>query len=154
MHAGQLIPAMFAAVTAAMTAAPQGYAALTSALCQFGQEQLGCRAISPPWLSVYIDGCEQRFHTDAWHGPWAFVLSLTDWDTKEFTGGETQVSVAVATRSVCANYNSTVISGVAIQLLVSASVLLFVVPRIHVGSASSDSVRGVTQKLSASVYCS
>eukprot|EP00611_Tribonema_gayanum_P013661 TRINITY_DN246_c0_g1_i3.p1 TRINITY_DN246_c0_g1~~TRINITY_DN246_c0_g1_i3.p1 ORF type:complete len:376 (-),score=68.45 TRINITY_DN246_c0_g1_i3:549-1676(-) len=70
---------------------PEGFEALTAALCKFGQEQLGCRAISPPWLSVYIDGCEQRFHTDAWHGPWAFVLSLTDWDDKDFTGGETQI---------------------------------------------------------------
>ncbi|KAG5182628.1 hypothetical protein JKP88DRAFT_348815 [Tribonema minus] len=70
---------------------PEGFEALTAALCKFGQEQLGCRAISPPWLSVYIDGCEQRFHTDAWHGPWAFVLSLTDWDGKDFTGGETQI---------------------------------------------------------------
>lgn len=56
---------------------PEGFAELLEALTKFGQEKLGCTAISPPWLSVYVDGCEQRYHTDSWHGPWAFVLSLT-----------------------------------------------------------------------------
>jgi hypothetical protein len=141
------------ATAIAVTAASQGYAALTSALCQFGQEQLGCRAISPPWLSVYIDGCEQRFHTDAWHGPWAFVLSLTDWDTKEFTGGETQVTVAISPRNVITFvqqlwhiYFNDSATGVA--------VLLSVVLAFTTGSASSDSVRGVNEKLSTSVFCS
>lgn len=56
---------------------PEGFTELLEALTKFGQERLGCTAISPPWLSVYVDGCEQRYHTDSWHGPWAFVLSLT-----------------------------------------------------------------------------
>lgn len=56
---------------------PEGFEKLLQALTKFGQEKLGCTAISPPWLSVYVDGCEQRYHTDSWHGPWAFVLSLT-----------------------------------------------------------------------------
>lgn len=56
---------------------PEGFTELLDALTKFGQERLGCTAISPPWLSVYVDGCEQRYHTDSWHGPWAFVLSLT-----------------------------------------------------------------------------
>lgn len=56
---------------------PEGFDQLLEALSTFGQEKLGCTAISPPWLSVYVDGCEQRYHTDSWHGPWAFVLSLT-----------------------------------------------------------------------------
>lgn len=56
---------------------PEGFEQLLEALTKFGQEKLGCTAISPPWLSVYVDGCEQRYHTDSWHGPWAFVLSLT-----------------------------------------------------------------------------
>ena len=38
--------------------------ALTDALTQYGQERLGCRTISPPWLSYYIDGCEQALHAD------------------------------------------------------------------------------------------
>lgn len=56
---------------------PKAFAQLFEELTKFGQEKLGCTAISPPWLSFYVDGCEQRFHTDSWHGPWAFVLSLT-----------------------------------------------------------------------------
>ncbi|CAB1098348.1 unnamed protein product [Ectocarpus sp. CCAP 1310/34] len=70
---------------------PEGFTELLKALTNFGQERLGCTAISPPWLSVYVDGCEQRYHTDSWHGPWAFVLSLTDWENRGFTGGETMI---------------------------------------------------------------
>eukprot|EP00903_Cladosiphon_okamuranus_P010694 g10107.t1 len=70
---------------------PEGFDRLLEALTKFGQEKLGCTAISPPWLSVYVDGCEQRYHTDSWHGPWAFVLSLTDWENRGFTGGETMI---------------------------------------------------------------
>ncbi|KAL1503967.1 hypothetical protein AB1Y20_010384 [Prymnesium parvum] len=55
--------------------------ALFEALCveitEYGREQLGCDAITPPWLALYTDGCSQNFHTDAPHGPFAFVLSLT-----------------------------------------------------------------------------
>ncbi|CAM9206107.1 unnamed protein product, partial [Phaeothamnion confervicola] len=68
---------------------PAVYQEVTAALCAFGREVLGCTAISPPWLSLYVDGCEQRLHVDGWHGPWAFVLSLTDWDRRGFDGGET-----------------------------------------------------------------
>ncbi len=53
-----------------------------------------------PWLSFYIDGCEQRMHTDSWHGPFAYVLSLTEWDKREFTGGETFI-LAPQVSSVC-----------------------------------------------------
>lgn len=50
---------------------------LCDELVEFGRTQLGCDAISPPWLSLYVDGMSQNFHTDAPHGPYAFVLSLT-----------------------------------------------------------------------------
>lgn len=46
-------------------------------ITEFGREQLGCDAITPPWLALYVDGCSQNFHTDAPHGPFAFILSLT-----------------------------------------------------------------------------
>ena len=65
--------------------------ALTDALTQYGQETLGCRTISPPWLSFYIDGCEQQVHADVPQGPLAYVLSLTRWDERSFTGGETTI---------------------------------------------------------------
>ena len=58
-------------------------------LVQWGREVLGCHDISPPWLSCYIQGCEQELHADHPHGPWAFVFSLTPWTTRKFSGGET-----------------------------------------------------------------
>ena len=41
-----------------------------------------------PWLSYYIEGCEQKLHSDVPHGPWAFVFSLTP-RKRVFRGGET-----------------------------------------------------------------
>ena len=35
------------------------YSALIDALQEFGEQQLGCRGISPVWLSYYVDGCRQ-----------------------------------------------------------------------------------------------
>lgn len=57
-------------------------------LVHWGRSQLGCWDISPPWLSCYVEGCEQKLHADVPHGPWAFVLSLSPRQLK-FTGGET-----------------------------------------------------------------
>lgn len=31
----------------------------------------------------------QELHADVSHGPWAFVLSLTPWEERKFSGGET-----------------------------------------------------------------
>lgn len=69
----------------------QYYEALVDALISFGEERLGCRAISPIWCSYYVDGCLQELHTDSYHGPFAFVLSLTKWDERTFRGGETMI---------------------------------------------------------------
>lgn len=66
----------------------ENHAQLMTALQKYGREQLGCPDVSPIWLSLYIEGCEQRLHADRPHGPWAFVLSLTPKKTK-FQGGET-----------------------------------------------------------------
>jgi hypothetical protein len=67
------------------------YDRLEDALIRFGEEKLGCRGISPMWLSYYVDGMGQGMHSDAPHGPWAFVLSLTEWEGREFNGGETAI---------------------------------------------------------------
>jgi hypothetical protein len=58
-------------------------------LVEWGRRTLGCHDVSPPWLSVYIEGCRQDLHGDLPHGPWAFVYSLTRWEQRAFTGGET-----------------------------------------------------------------
>lgn len=61
----------------------------TQSLIEFGQKYLGCDGITPPWISYYVDGCKQELHADVPHGPWAYVYSLTPWNKREFTGGET-----------------------------------------------------------------
>ena len=58
-------------------------------LRSWGQDHLGCNLVTEPWLSFYVDGCGQELHTDLLQGPWAFVFSLTQWDERRFTGGET-----------------------------------------------------------------
>ena len=61
-------------------------------LLNWGRSNLGCQMISHPWLSAYIDGCYQSLHSDVPHGPWSFVYSLTPWNTRKFTGGETVIA--------------------------------------------------------------
>jgi hypothetical protein len=68
---------------------PALYRAVHTRLVAWGRARLGCHDISPPWLSLYVDGCGQELHADLPHGPWAFVLSLTPWQRRQFTGGET-----------------------------------------------------------------
>jgi hypothetical protein len=66
---------------------PRAYAAFHRRLVAWGRETLGCHDISPPWLSLYVDGCRQELHGDLPHGPWAFVFSLTR--GRAFAGGQT-----------------------------------------------------------------
>ena len=66
---------------------PRAYAAFHRRLVAWGRETLGCHDVSPPWLSLYVDGCRQELHGDLPHGPWAFVFSLTR--GRAFSGGET-----------------------------------------------------------------
>jgi hypothetical protein len=35
------------------------YQALEAALLEFGERELGCRGMSPPWVACYVDGCRQ-----------------------------------------------------------------------------------------------
>lgn len=59
-------------------------------LVHWGRKNLGCWDISPPWLSCYIDGCHQNFHSDVPHGAWAFVFSLSP-EKASYKGGETLI---------------------------------------------------------------
>lgn len=65
------------------------YDAFHQHLVWWGRRTLGCHDVSPPWLSCYIEGCEQQLHGDLPHGHWAFVYSLTRWQSRRFEGGET-----------------------------------------------------------------
>jgi 2OG-Fe(II) oxygenase superfamily len=69
---------------------PKGlYQRFHQRLVWWGRRVLGCHDVSPPWLSVYVEGCEQQAHVDAPHGPWAFVYSLTRWGKHGWSGGRT-----------------------------------------------------------------
>lgn len=65
------------------------YDAFHQRLVWWGRRVLGCHDVSPPWMSCYVNGCEQRLHGDLPHGQWAFVFSLTPWARRTFRGGET-----------------------------------------------------------------
>jgi hypothetical protein len=65
------------------------YREFATILRLWGLEKLGSAGWTEPWLSYYIDGCGQQFHSDLLHGPWAWVYSLTRWDCRRFSGGET-----------------------------------------------------------------
>jgi len=83
------VPGQYTALrTPAWTYFPaRAYAAFHRRLVAWGRETLGCHDVSPPWLSLYVDGCRQELHGDLPHGPWAFVFSLTR--GRAFSGGET-----------------------------------------------------------------
>ena len=68
---------------------PELYRRFLDRLLAWGRENLSCTKIVRPWLSYYVDGCRQEMHADVPHGPWAYVFSLTNWDGRTFTGGET-----------------------------------------------------------------
>jgi hypothetical protein len=85
------VPGQYTALrTPAWTYFPKRiYESFHRRLVAWGRTTLGCHDISPPWLSLYIDGCRQELHGDLPHGPWAFVYSLTPWRGRTFRGGET-----------------------------------------------------------------
>jgi hypothetical protein len=85
------VPGQYTALrTPAWTYFPRpAYQAFHRRLVAWGRRRLGCHDVSPPWLSCYVEGCEQRLHGDLPHGPWAFVYSLTGWKGRTFRGGET-----------------------------------------------------------------
>jgi hypothetical protein len=85
------VPGQYTALrTPAWTYFPRRtYEAFHRRLVAWGRATLGCHDISPPWLSCYVDGCRQELHGDLPHGPWAFVVSLTHWRGRVFSGGET-----------------------------------------------------------------
>ncbi len=85
------VPGQYTALrTPAWTYFPKKiYESFHRRLVAWGRETLGCHDISPPWLSLYVDGCRQELHGDLPHGPFAFVYSLTRWRGRVFQGGET-----------------------------------------------------------------
>ncbi|MDZ4660551.1 MAG: 2OG-Fe(II) oxygenase [Pseudomonadota bacterium] len=74
-------------------------------LVWWGRQTLGCHDITPTWLSCYVESCEQKIHVDLPHGPWAFVYSLTAWNSRKFTGGETLIKSNKAFARVPTKFN-------------------------------------------------
>jgi hypothetical protein len=60
------------------------------ALTVWAQYMLGLGHVTWPYLSLYVDGCQQNIHNDSTNGRFGFVYSLT-WDERKTTGGETIV---------------------------------------------------------------
>lgn len=60
------------------------------ALTVWAEYMLGLGHVTWPFLSLYVDGCEQRIHNDSTNGRFGFVYSLT-WDERKTRGGETIV---------------------------------------------------------------
>jgi hypothetical protein len=85
------VPGQYTALrTPAWTYFPKAlYESFHQRLVAWGRNTLGCHDISPPWLSLYVEGCRQELHGDLPHGPWAYVFSLTPWRGRTFRGGET-----------------------------------------------------------------
>jgi hypothetical protein len=56
----------------------------------WSEYMLGLGHVSRPYLSLYVDGCEQKLHNDSVNGRFGFVYSLTN-DERKTMGGETIV---------------------------------------------------------------
>jgi hypothetical protein len=56
----------------------------------WSEYMLGLGHVTRPYLSLYVDGCEQKLHNDSTNGRFGFVYSLTKDERKTF-GGETIV---------------------------------------------------------------
>ncbi|MGH7124423.1 MAG: hypothetical protein ACREFI_08635 [Stellaceae bacterium] len=52
-------------------------------------ETYGLGKVYWPYLSVYVAGCHQALHNDSRGGRIGYVYSLTNWDGRNFAGGET-----------------------------------------------------------------
>jgi hypothetical protein len=58
-------------------------------ITQFAMTQLGMDHVTWPFLSLYVDGCGQALHNDSRNGSMGYVFSVTKWDERTFSGGET-----------------------------------------------------------------
>lgn len=59
-------------------------------LAAWARRTLGLGSVTWPFLSLYVDGCEQTLHNDSTNGRFGFVYSLTA-DRRTTSGGETIV---------------------------------------------------------------
>lgn len=60
-------------------------------VAEFAMTQLGMDHVTWPFLSLYVDSCGQALHNDSRNGSIGYVFSLTRWDERKFSGGETML---------------------------------------------------------------
>jgi hypothetical protein len=60
------------------------------AISRWARETLGMAKVHWPYLSLYVDGCQQGLHNDSANGRFGYVYSLT-WEDRKTIGGETIV---------------------------------------------------------------
>jgi hypothetical protein len=60
-------------------------------LSRWALDTLGLTLVTPPYLSLYVNGCKQELHNDSGNGRWGYVYSLTRWEGRSFLGGETMI---------------------------------------------------------------
>lgn len=60
-------------------------------LQSFALTHLGMDHVTWPRLSLYVEGCSQALHNDSSNGAIGYVHSLTRWDERRFSGGETMI---------------------------------------------------------------
>ncbi|MDY6947302.1 MAG: hypothetical protein SXG53_16455 [Pseudomonadota bacterium] len=52
-------------------------------------DNLGLVPVHLPSLHLMVNGCKLGLHSDFHNGVWGYVYSLTRWDNRKFSGGET-----------------------------------------------------------------
>src|SRR5579862_1962036 len=60
-------------------------------LARLAVERFGMTVATWPFLSLYVAGCSQGIHNDSRNGRLGYVFSLTEWDRRRFSGGETMI---------------------------------------------------------------
>jgi hypothetical protein len=70
---------------------PELFEAFMSHLRAFAARQFGMIITTSPFVSMYVNGCGQNIHNDFGNGRLAYVFSLTKWEQRHFSGGETFV---------------------------------------------------------------
>lgn len=78
-----------------LRAAPQGvfpkavFERFMQRLRLWCMENLGLMPVDLPYLNLMVNGCRLGFHSDFHNGAWGYVYSLTRWENRRFSGGET-----------------------------------------------------------------
>lgn len=67
------------------------YERFIHALRQWCMENLGLAPTQAPTLHLMINGCRLALHSDYQNGTWGYVYSLTRWEGRRFSGGETLI---------------------------------------------------------------